>query len=105
MMQTPELIELANSTFTKCIDTLQKKNNDYSKGQDALRNFKMVEVFQLTDPSTGILVRLCDKFARVCNLIHSEAQVKDESVTDTIDDILNYCILLKACIAESKKNG
>ena len=104
-MQTPELLQLANETFNKCLDILQKKNNDYSKGQDALRNFKMVEVFQLTDPGTGILVRLCDKFARVCNLIHSEAQVKDEAVTDTIDDIICYCTLLKACIAESKKNG
>ena len=102
-METVELIEIAEATFTKCLDTLKKKNNDYSKGKDALRNFKMVEVFQLTDPSTGILVRLCDKFARVCNLIHSEAQVKDEAVTDTIDDIICYCTLLKACIAESKK--
>ena len=103
-METPELLSLADTTFKKCLDTLTKKNHDYSKGKDALRNFKMVEVFNLTDAPTGILVRLCDKFARVANLLNTEAQVKDESVTDTIDDIINYCILLKACIAESKKN-
>lgn len=101
-MQTQELLDLADSTFTKCKDTLIKKNHDYSKGEDALRNFKMVEVFNLTDSQTGIMVRLCDKFARICNLIHNEPKVS-EKVEDTIDDAINYLVLLKASRMDSKE--
>jgi hypothetical protein len=103
-MQTDQLLAIAEKTFSDCIATLKKKNHDYSKGEDALRNFKMVEVFQLTDAQTGVLVRLCDKFARVANLLHTDSHVKDEAVTDTIDDIINYCILLKACRQEKNNN-
>lgn len=98
-METPELIALAKSTFDKCITTLQEKNHDYSKGKDALRNFKLVESFGLTDSQTGIMVRLTDKMARISNLLNTEPKVS-EKVEDTIDDAINYLLLLKACRAE-----
>jgi len=102
-MKVNELLELAQKTFMGCSDTLTAKNHDYSKGDDALRNFKLCEVMQLTDSATGIMVRLCDKFARICNLLHCEGKVKSESIEDSIDDSINYLVILKATLKEQGK--
>jgi hypothetical protein len=103
-MRRDELLAIADETFKKCKGILDCKNHDYSKGEeDALRNFKMVENFRLTDMPTGVLVRLCDKFSRIANLIHSEAKVKDETIEDTIDDAINYLIIFKATLHERKQ--
>lgn len=100
-MKNKELFDLANETFKSCLDTLEKKNNDYAKdNDDSLRNFKAVEFFKLTDTSTGVAVRLCDKFMRICNLLHADASVKDEKVEDTINDMINYLVILKASMRD-----
>jgi hypothetical protein len=100
-MENKELFSIAESTFKACLDTMAKKNHDYAKDTvDALRNFKAVEYFKLTDSSTGIAVRLCDKWMRICNLLNTAAHVKDEKVEDTINDMINYLVILKASIVE-----
>jgi hypothetical protein len=100
-MENKELFRIAETTFKSCLDTMAKKNHDYAKDTvDALRNFKAVEYFKLTDAPTGVAVRLCDKWMRICNLLNTEAQVKDEKVEDTINDMINYLVILKASIIE-----
>lgn len=100
-MERQELLGIANATFQSCLATLDRKNADYAHdAEDALRNFKAVEFFKLTNMPTGVAVRLCDKFMRICNLLSAEAQVKDEKVTDTIDDAINYLVILKASLFE-----
>ena len=102
-MNAEELFKIAEDTFKTCLDTMNRKNHDYSRGEDALRNFKAVEYFNLTDIQTGVMVRLCDKFTRMGNLLHAEAAVKEESINDTINDSIAYLVLLKACRLESLK--
>ena len=101
-MERLELLQIAEQTFKKCLDILDKKNHDYTKdNSDALRNFKAVEFFRLTDAPTGILVRLSDKFMRICNLSHGDkAKVVGESLQDTIDDMINYLVLYKASLMD-----
>lgn len=42
----------------------------------------------------GIVIRLVDKVARIFNIMkHKELQVKDETVTDTLIDMVNYSIM------------
>ncbi len=102
-MQRDTLLKVATDTFEKCLNTMDQKNSDYAKDNvDALRNFKAVEYFKLTDSSTGVAVRLCDKFMRICNLLHSDPAVKSESIEDTINDMINYLVILKATLLETK---
>lgn len=60
---------------------LVMKNADY--GDDNIKKYG----------EFGVLVRLTDKFARLQHLWEREA--KNESIDDTIDDIIGYGIILK----------
>ena len=73
-----------------CHDALElmtKKNHDYASLEDPYRNFRQFGRF-------GILVRLGDKFARLRSFEEQgELKVQDESVRDTLLDIINYAVL------------
>lgn len=61
-----------------------KKNNDYghSFGKTRKKN------------KNAIVVRLADKFHRLENLLNGhKAEVKEESILDTLMDMANYCIM------------
>ena len=96
----------------------KSKNADYSDPDAHLddpmrvfRNFMLVEKLGVCSVEQGFLVRLCDKFSRLCNLLRKghKRQVLDESKEDTILDIINYVILLasylKAVKDETKTPG
>jgi len=92
----------------------KSKNADYSDPDAHLddpmrvfRNFMLVEKLGVCSAEQGFLVRLCDKFSRLCNLLRKghKRQVLDESKEDTILDIINYVILLASYLkATQDKN-
>jgi hypothetical protein len=75
-----------------------KKNRDYGgQAGDPLSNFKDAVKLGITAVD-GCLVRMSDKFARICNLSRKEKQgegaaVSDESIEDTLLDLANYALL------------
>ena len=72
------------------------KNSDYSHGFDPLSNFKKSLKLNVK-PSIAILIRMQDKWERIHNLIKKgSAEVKDESIEDTLLDLANYALL---CLA------
>jgi len=95
-MNTKEFNKQIEQTFKECLSTVKKKNHDYS-GEDALHNFKMCEEFGIS-AQKGILVRLSDKFSRISNLMDKENAVEDESISDSIDDAINYLAILKVVL-------
>jgi hypothetical protein len=65
-------------------DTVSQKNHDYGNSYFRLRKEWGVQSFG---------VRLGDKYHRLANLLKgTEAQV-DESIEDTIRDVIGYCLL------------
>lgn len=52
----------------------------------------------------GFLTRMMDKMKRISSFVHNgKLQVKDESVTDTLQDLANYSALMAGYI-KSKPN-
>ena len=92
--------------FTETLEAMKSimlaKNSDYTGEKGAFDNFLMVERLGITSPEKGLLVRMTDKLCRISNLLENEAQVKDESITDTLLDLANYSVILK-CLIENKK--
>lgn len=102
--QSNFLLDSLEETFKACLETAKRKNADYAgEHSDPFKNFKNANVVGVT-VERGILVRLMDKMSRVSNLIDKEAQVKDEAITDTIDDAINYLAILKAYIQNEQRS-
>ena len=85
------------NTYGRCIDILEKKNKDYGKDDDPWANFKFAAIAGIS-VEDAIMVRILDKMARISNLFHKEATVKDERIQDTIEDAINYLAILLAWI-------
>lgn len=83
---------------------MAKKNHDYSKN-GPFDNFKVCEAFQITSAQNGILVRLGDKISRLVSISEKGSQVKDESVEDTILDVINYAVLYYGVYLEKQENA
>lgn len=65
------------------------KNHDYAGAIDAFTNFR-------TFGSFGVLVRISDKFSRLKTFYEQkELKVHDETISDTMNDLINYAIFLK----------
>lgn len=70
---------------TDTMELCKKKNKDYgSSVQDTFKKFGDI----------SYLTRITDKYNRICSLIENgKAEIRDESTTDTIVDLGNYCFL------------
>jgi hypothetical protein len=76
---------LVHEGLCKAIHNVYKaKNKDYGDSFSSLRK----------EFPEAILIRLGDKYNRLKSLMSSgKAEVKDESVEDTLLDLANYCLM------------
>lgn len=90
--------------------THQKKNSDYSdagvdEDGDVFSNFRKSADSAGVDVLTSVLVRMTDKWERLCNL-HKKAQrgegpaVADESQVDAALDLIGYAAIYLALYTE-----
>ncbi len=84
------------------LDIHRRKAHDYTSEQSPLGNF-MESRRVGVEASKACFIRLQDKYTRACNLIGgAQAQVKEETVEDTLVDMANYCILTILCLQEER---
>lgn len=75
-------------------ETLKKKNADYSPEDNAFYNFENSADEIGMSVSSTIKVRMIDKISRMKNLENKEqTSVEDETVSDTIMDVMNYMVI------------
>jgi hypothetical protein len=73
----------------KMVHTLCSKQHDY--GHDNIKRFGVY----------GIIVRLSDKIERYRNLLDKGNAVRNESVADTVEDIVGYCVVANMLLDRS----
>ena len=79
-----EFMEEYKKIVTETMELCVKKNKDYgSSVQDTFEKFGDI----------SYLVRITDKYNRICSLLNGEGEIKDESIDDTIRDMANYSFL------------
>jgi len=83
------------------------KNANYAGGEmdaDAFANFNLVGVLthDKITREQGIFVRLCDKVARLGNLLFGAQDAVGESVEDTLKDLANYADILLQALRERR---
>lgn len=95
---------MANSPkFHKLLKTIgelhDRKNKDYAVSDDPFSNFRECERFGI--PAwKGVLVRMSDKWSRICNLTSKEAA--NESLEDSFMDLSVYALICLLLYEETK---
>ena len=100
MSSLEQVIKLHKELCDHARSIIEKKGHDYNREQqktgDTLFNLKVATLLGVTNTNTqSILVRLGDKYMRLISLTknpHVKASVKNESVRDTVEDMINYAI-------------
>ena len=95
-MKRDDFLQALGENCDNALKIVQKKNQDYADGEDPFQNFRMVEDAGLCSLEQGIAVRMSDKLQRVFNLLPEgeDAAVDDESLDDTLLDLINYANIL-----------
>lgn len=94
-MDLNEFNSKMNNVFAKAHSLLEKKNADYSGFANPFKNLSMCEAAGLATTEEGILIRMLDKIGRVSTLTVTKRNPKiDESIEDTLIDLMNYAALL-----------
>ncbi len=112
MLSYNDLLNMHNSLTLEARALLELKNKAYSKDVkvDALSNLKLVEALGCCTTEQGILARMCDKVSRLSTLTNNNTKGRenvenDESIRDTILDLINYAVLLEAALKERRGDG
>lgn len=107
MFTRDELVNFHKAACDRMHETLKAKNHDYTGGNaDPFANFSRVEQLEFCSAEQGFLTRMTDKLMRIGSFVKlGVLKVNDESVTDTLLDLANYCILMAAFIASKRKTA
>jgi len=91
--------DLKGPRFGEIIEDMKKihdaKRHDYASDEDRFSNLAISEKMGI--PAwKGCLVRISDKYSRLDEFTKKEElMVKDESITDTLNDMANYAIICR----------
>ena len=70
-----------------------KKRHDYADTDDIFANFRLSELAG-TPAWQGSVIRMGDKYARICNFIKKgEFKFKEENIKDTLMDMAIYSLI------------
>lgn len=91
--------------FVELLDKMKEihyaKDHDYA-GDVPFSNFRKSESFGVS-AWKGAMVRMSDKWSRLCTLSTKDAMVKDERFEDTLLDLANYALIIYILREEESK--
>lgn len=102
--KSPILVAL-DDIYNYLRPVLEAKGKDYATTDDVFKNLRLCEPLVNVSTEKGVIIRLADKISRVSNLLEKDAEIKAESVFDTIIDAVGYLAILHALlkVRDSKK--
>lgn len=104
-MNRQDLVRIHGKLVAEAHHLMVRKNKDYAGkgGEEPFANFTRVEAMGICSTTKGFLVRLTDKLSRLSSFADSGTfAVTDESLRDTVLDIINYAVLLYAYETEER---
>ena len=105
-MLPEQFFQLVADNDAERLNLLKKKANDYAREADVLSNFKRISGIAsilgigITSPRGYAVFMILLKLDRICNLLFSNKTPSNESVADSIQDLIGYANLLLALILE-----
>ena len=95
-MTLEDLLEIRDELSEKSRELMIAKNSDYNANGDPFGNLRACECIGVPG-AIGVLIRMLDKIKRLETIVTGkELKVDDETLEDTIIDLMNYTVLLYA---------
>ncbi len=91
-----------NALLEQMRDLHERKNENYAVPSDPLFNLRGCEQIGIS-PFKGVVVRMGDKFNRICNLTRGVPDKVGESLKDTLMDMAVYSLLAILLLEEDKQ--
>jgi hypothetical protein len=105
-MTRDELFQLHQTVCGRALIILQHKSNDYATSTDPFANFKRGEILGFSSAENGLMLRVVDKISRISTFLQKgELKVGNETVQDSILDVINYMILLQGMLEDKEKKS
>ena len=102
-------IKIVEQTCNSMVELLKKKGDDYSTTEDFLSNFKksseLCSILRIDSntPEGAAAFFIVHKLLRLCNLLSKKKTPENESVEDTINDLIGYSLCLKGLLRDKKE--
>ncbi|MCK9370812.1 DUF1599 domain-containing protein [Candidatus Dojkabacteria bacterium] len=101
MIKREDWFNTLEQNFAIGMEIMKKKNADFSGEFNPVKNFEGAELAGVTVERV-ILVRIVDKISRISTLFDKQETVKDETIQDTLIDLMNYTNILSTYIKLKK---
>jgi len=106
-MNREELLRFHLALTEQARSLMEAKNQDYAgdaeHGRQPFANFERVEALGICSTEQGFLVRMTDKMSRLSSYVQAgKLEVSDETVHDTLVDLINYSVLLAAFLSDKR---
>lgn len=98
---------VVDKTIKATAELLVTKGEEYAGSADRLANFKRGAQLTGTTPLQTALIYASKHYDSICTYIRKDAtgktQVLSEPIAGRFDDLINYCILMKALVIEAEQ--
>ena len=105
-MDQEHFAKLVAGTFDSCHQLLVVKGGEYAGSADRLANFKRGAALTGCTQLQVALVYMAKHYDAVGTYVRDEAagevRPRSESIDGRLDDLINYCLLIKAIIQEER---
>ncbi len=105
-MTRDELIQIHKDLCSQSCELMRKKSEDYATGKDPFANFKRGEILGFATAEEGLMLRVVDKVSRISTFLQKgHLTVDNESVKDSIMDIINYMVILEGMLEDKARKA
>jgi len=105
-MTRDELFQLHAELCNRSLILMKQKSADYATGSDPFANFKRGEILGFATAEEGLMLRVVDKISRISTFLQrGELKVENESVADSVMDVINYMVLLNGMLEDKSKKA
>ena len=105
-MNAEQFNKITNETYDSSAQLLLIKGGEYADTVDRLANFKRGAALTGVTPLQCLFIYMSKHYDAVATFIRDEAagteRPRSEPIEGRLDDLINYCILAKALIADKE---